>query len=578
MARAPALQAGGPGFESPHLHHVLELNKQNKSIGINMNKIAHYLQNHLRGEVMDSKDARIYFANDNSILTLTPTIIAYPKNENDVRKAARFSWQLAERGRLLPITSRGSGTDQTGAAIGNGLILVFPAHMNKLVDLDSKNGVATVEPGMNFGKLQQSLKTHGLFLPAYPSSLEYSTIGGAIGNNAGGEKSVKYGDTRESVKSLRVVLANGEVIETKLLNKRELKNKLGLTTFEGEIYRSLDALLEENKELIKTTELAVSRNGAGYDLRGVITKKGFDLTPLIVGSQGTLGIVTEATLTATNYSEDTSLTVGFFDGLGELQEALNELKSLPESPSEIEIVDEQFLNMVNKINPNLLKDVLPEIIPKFILFVEFDNTNDRLRRKLTKKASRIFSKYASANQMESNADSIDNIWKIRNASSVILNHVDGNTRPLPLLEDGIVPVERLADFVDKLYQIFSKNHIDIAIWGHAGEGNLHIQPFLDLAVVGDRQKVFRMMEEYYSMIIEMGGSTSSSYNDGRLRSLYLERLYGKDAYDLMIRIKNIFDPHNILNPGVKVNTKVDDVKNMLRQEYIRGFNGFLPKS
>jgi len=557
---------------------VLELNKQNKSIGINMNKIAHYLQNHLRGEVMDSKDARIYFANDNSILTLTPTIIAYPKNENDVRKAARFSWQLAERGRLLPITSRGSGTDQTGAAIGNGLILVFPAHMNKLVDLDSKNGVATVEPGMNFGKLQQSLKTHGLFLPAYPSSLEYSTIGGAIGNNAGGEKSVKYGDTRESVKSLRVVLANGEVIETKLLNKRELKNKLGLTTFEGEIYRSLDALLEENKELIKTTELAVSRNGAGYDLRGVITKKGFDLTPLIVGSQGTLGIVTEATLTATNYSEDTSLTVGFFDGLGELQEALNELKSLPESPSEIEIVDEQFLNMVNKINPNLLKDVLPEIIPKFILFVEFDNTNDRLRRKLTKKASRIFSKYASANQMESNADSIDNIWKIRNASSVILNHVDGNTRPLPLLEDGIVPVERLADFVDKLYQIFSKNHIDIAIWGHAGEGNLHIQPFLDLAVVGDRQKVFRMMEEYYSMIIEMGGSTSSSYNDGRLRSLYLERLYGKDAYDLMIRIKNIFDPHNILNPGVKVNTKVDDVKNMLRQEYIRGFNGFLPKS
>jgi FAD/FMN-containing dehydrogenase len=557
---------------------VLELNKQNKSIGINMNKIAHYLQNHLRGEVMDSKDARIYFANDNSILTLTPTIIAYPKNENDVRKAARFSWQLAERGRLLPITSRGSGSDQTGAAIGSGLVMIFPAHMNKIIELDTKSGIVTVEPGIIFGKLQQSLKTHGLFLPAYPSSLEYSTIGGAIGNNAGGEKSVKYGDTRESVKSLRVVLANGEVIETKPLNKRELKNKLGLTTFEGEIYRSLDALLEENKELIKTTELAVSRNGAGYDLRGVITKKGFDLTPLIVGSQGTLGIVTEATLTATNYSEDTSLTVGFFDGLGELQEALNELKSLPESPSEIEIVDEQFLNMVNKINPNLLKDVLPEIIPKFILFVEFDNANDRLRRKLTKKASRIFSKYASANQMESNADSIDNIWKIRNASSVILNHVDGNTRPLPLLEDGIVPVERLADFVDKLYQIFSKNHIDIAIWGHAGEGNLHIQPFLDLAVVGDRQKVFRMMEEYYSMIIEMGGSTSSSYNDGRLRSLYLERLYGKDAYDLMIRIKNIFDPHNILNPGVKVNTKVDDVKNMLRQEYIRGFNGFLPKS
>ena len=543
-----------------------------------MNKIAHYLQNHLRGEVMDSKDARIYFSNDNSILTLTPTIVAYPKNENDVRKAARFSWQLAERGRLLPITSRGSGTDQTGAAIGSGLVLVFPAHMNQLVELDTKSGVVTVEPGINYGKLQQSLKTHGLFLPAYPASLEYSTIGGAIGNNAGGEKSVKYGDTRESVKSLRVVLANGEVIETKPLNKRELKNKLGLTTFEGEIYRSMDALMEENKELVKNTQLAVSRNGAGYDIKDIVTKKGFDLTPLFVGSQGTLGIITEATMSAINHNESTSLTVGFFDGLGELQEAINELKKLPESPSEIEIVDEQFLNMVNKINPNLLKDVLPDVLPKFILFVEFDNSNDRNRRKLMKKASKIFSKYAASNQMENNQDKMENIWKIRNASSVILNHVDGNTRPLPLLEDGIVPVDRLADYVDKLYQIFNKNHVEIAIWGHAGEGNLHIQPFLDLAVVGDRQKVFRMMDEYYPMIIEMGGSTSSSYNDGRLRSLYLEKLYGKDAYELMVRVKNIFDPHNILNPGVKVNTNVEDVKNMLRQEYVRGFNNFLPKS
>ena len=543
-----------------------------------MNKIAHYLQNHLRGEVMDSKDARSYFSNDNSILTITPSIIAYPKNENDVRKAARFSWQLAERGRLLPITSRGSGSDQTGAAIGSGLVMIFPAHMNKIIELDTKSGIVTVEPGIIFGKLQQALKTHGLFLPSYPSSLEYSTIGGAVANNAGGEKSVKYGDTRNYVKSLRVVLSNGEVIDTKPLNKRELKNKLGLTTFEGEIYRGLDALLEENKDLVKTTDLAVARNGAGYDLSDIVSKKGFDLTPLFVGSQGTLGIVTEAVLSTEDYSIDTSLVFGFFDGLSELQQAINELKKLSESPSEIELVDEQFLTMVNKINPNLLKDVLPEVLPKFILFVEFDNSNERLRRKLCKKASKIFSSYASSNQMEHDEDKIQNIRKIRNASSVILNHVDGNTRPLPLLEDGIVPVEKLSEYIDGLYQIFDKNHVNIAIWGHAGEGNLHIQPFLDLSVVGDRQKIFKMMEEYYPMVIGLGGSTSSSYNDGRLRSLYLEKLYGKDAYDLMVKVKYILDPHNILNPGVKVNSSVEDVKNMLRQDFVRGFNNFLPKS
>ena len=527
---------------------------------------------------MDSKDARSYFSNDNSILSITPSVIVYPRNENDVRKATRFSWQLAERGRSLPITSRGSGTDQTGAAIGNGIIMVFPAHMNKIIELNTKSGEIAIEPGINFGKLQQSLNTHGLFIPPYPSSLEYSTIGGAIANNSGGEKSVKYGDMRRYVKSLRVVLANGEIIDTKPLNKKELSKKMGQSDFEGEIYRSLDSLIEENKELISNTDLSVSRNGAGYDIRDVSTKKGFDLTPLFVGSQGTLGIITEAILTTETHNTDTTLIFGFFEGLNELQDAINELNKLSDSPSAIEVVDKTFLDMVNRINPNLLKDVLPEETPKFILFVEFDNANERLRRKLAKKADKILSHYAMFSQTENSGDKIENIWKIRNASSVILNHVDGNTRPVPLLEDGIVPTSKISEYIENLYEIFSKNHVQIAIWGHVGEGNLHIQPFLDLSVVGDRQKVFKMMEDYYPMLISLGGSTSSSYNDGRLRSLYLERLYGVDAYNLMVKLKYIFDPHNILNPGVKVNSSIDEVKNMLKQDYSRGNNTFLPTS
>src|SRR3954470_8281170 len=178
-----------------------------------MSKVAHYLQEHLVGEVMSSTDARRYFATDGSILQLAPALIAYPRTENDVRKTARFTWQLAERGRSIPITARGAGTDQAGAAIGQGIIMVFPAHMNRIVEFDGKSGVVTVEPGINYGKLQQTLQTHGRFLPPFPASLEYSTIGGAVANNASGENSVKYGDTRSYVRSLRVVLANGEVIE-----------------------------------------------------------------------------------------------------------------------------------------------------------------------------------------------------------------------------------------------------------------------------------------------------------------------------------------------------------------------------
>src|SRR5579862_108643 len=179
-----------------------------------MNKIGHYLQTHVQGEVVTSLDARRYFSTDGSIITLTPSLILYPRNENDVRKTARFAWQLAERKRLIPITARGSGSDQGGAALGSGIVMVFPAHMNRIMELDAKSGAVTVEAGVNYGKLQQTLQTHGRFLPPYPASLEYSTIGGAIANNASGEKSVKYGDTRAYVQSLRVVLANGESVVT----------------------------------------------------------------------------------------------------------------------------------------------------------------------------------------------------------------------------------------------------------------------------------------------------------------------------------------------------------------------------
>src|SRR5215831_16683482 len=183
-----------------------------------MSKVAHYLQEHLVGEVMTSADARRYFATDSSILTITPALVAYPRGENDVRKITRFTWQLAERGRVIPMTARGAGTDQGGAALGSGIIIAFTAHMHRMLELDDKSGVVIVEPGVNYGKLQQALHTHERFLPPFPASLEYSTIGGAVANNASGEKSVKYGSTRDYVRNLRVVLANGEVIDTGRLN------------------------------------------------------------------------------------------------------------------------------------------------------------------------------------------------------------------------------------------------------------------------------------------------------------------------------------------------------------------------
>lgn len=536
-----------------------------------MSKVAQYLQEHLQGEVTSSPSVRRHFATDASVLHIVPSAVVYPRNESDVRKVARFAWQLAERGRVLPITSRGAGTDQSGAAIGSGLVLSFPAHMNRVLVLDNKTGVVSVEPGINYGKLQQTLQTHGRFLPPFPASYEYSTIGGAIANNASGEKSVKYGSTRNYVRSLRVVLANGEVIETGRISKRELNKKLGLSTFEGEVYRLLDALLEEHAETVKASDKSLTKNSAGYALSHVRHKDGsFDLTPLIVGSQGTLGIVTEAVLATEMENPETSLYVAYFDDLQHATKAVMALRGLPEMPSAIEMVDEQLLKLVGQLNPNQLRDVIPTPIPKAVLLVEFDQLNARGQKKLFKKVDKVFEQYATDFRVETDLAEQDKLWRIRHASATVVAHAENNLRAVPFIEDGVVPVDRLDQFMEGVYQLFRKHQLHVALWGHAGDGNLHVQPFLDLAQIGDRQKLFKVMDEYYALVVQFNGSTSGEHGDGRIRAPYLPYVYGAEMYDVMKKVKSVFDPHGILNPGVKFGTTLDDLKGSLRQEYNLG--------
>lgn len=531
-----------------------------------MSKVAHYLQEHLVGEVMTSTDARLYFATDGSILQLAPALIAYPKTENDVRKTARFSWQLAERGRVIPITPRGAGNDQTGAALGNGIMLVFPAHMNRILELDTKANTVTVEPGINYGKLQQTLHTHGRFLPPYPASLEYSTIGGAIANNLSGEKSVKYGDTRAYVNSLRVVLANGEVIETKRLSKRELSKKLGLATFEGEIYRSIDTLLEEQHELVQQLERNVAKNNAGYDLIDIKHRDGsFDLTPLFVGSQGTLGIITEAVLSTEPHNPQTTLIMAQFDSLEQTQNALLELGPLSDKPSAIELVDGNVLQQLHELNPNQLKEVVKPPFPAITLLLEFDD-NERQAKKLIKKAEKILDKYAVGSQVATDPEQQQLFWKVRQATSSLLGHNDGLLRTVPLF-DAAVPADRLREYIEGVYSFMKANNLQPAIWGHAGDANLHLQPRLNLGQVGDRQKAFRLMDEHNKLVIGLGGTISAEAGDGRLRTPYLELMYGTELYALLQKVKQVFDPYGTLNPGVKFGSSLDDVKAMVRNDY-----------
>lgn len=545
-----------------------------------MSKVAHYLQEHVMGEVMTTMDARRFFATDASVLAINPAVIVYPRNENDVRKTARFTWQLAERGRVIPMTARGAGTDLSGAALGSGIMMAFPAHMNKIVELDTKSGLVTVEPGINYGKLQQTLQTHDRFLPPYPASFEYSTVGGAVANNSSGEKTVKYGDTRDYTRALRVVLANGEVIETYRLNKRELGKKLGLATFEGEIYRAVDNLLEENHDVISKAASGVTKNSAGYFLQDIRRRDGtFDLTPLIVGSQGTLGIVTEITLETEVLAHNPALVVAYFDDLDAAQSAVLELRDLPDMPSAIEMVDDQLLSVVDKISPNLLKDVITKPFPRIVMLIEFDTAHERLQKKLVKKTQKLLEKLGATFHVEHDALEQEKLWRIRHSSAAVVAHADNGAKALPIIEDGIVPPERFREYMEGLYSIFGAHRLQAALWGHAGDAHLHVQPFLNLGQVGDRQKVFRLMDEYCNLVLGLGGSLAGEHGEGRLRAPYLEKQVGAEMYALFQKVKQIFDPYGTLNPGVKLNTNIDTVKALLRSDYtLDHLYSHMPKS
>ncbi len=536
-----------------------------------MNKVAAYLQGHLSGEVLVSDGAREFFSTDASILQVKPAMVIYPRTTNDVRKVARFTWQLAEKGHVMPMTARGSGSDQTGAAIGKGAVIVFPAHMNKILELDSKQKMVRVQPGLNFKSLEETLHTHALFLPPYPASYQYSTIGGAIANNTAGEKSLKYGQMRHWVDALEVVLANGEVIQTGRLSRRDVDKKKGLATLEGEIYRAVDGLLADNAEMINTYEqsIQVSKDSVGYALAGVRKKDGsIDLTPLLVGSQGTLGIVTEAIIKAAPYSPHASLLVAAFDSLDTAIDAIEALRPL--GPSALEMVDKHLLEFVAKNNgvKNYQAVVGEEApIPEILLFIEFDDQKDGQREKHVKKAIKLLQPITSGAVVAGDPDEQQKLWGIRHSAAAVVNYDQGGRAALPIIEDGIVPFTAFRNFVSDVYELFTKNHLEVAIWGHAGDANIHLQPLLDLRKTADRQKVFKVMDEYYKLVLKYGGSIAAEHNDGRLRAPYVAAQVGQELADVYEQVKKAFDPHGTLNPGVKTGTTLKDVAALLRDNY-----------
>jgi len=529
-----------------------------------MSKLLNELRERLHGEVEVDAQSRDFFATDGSIFKVTPKVVIYPYNENDVIEVMRFNNQLVEKGKALPITARGKGTDQSGASLSEGMSVVFPAHMKRLVGMSKET--VTVQPGMIYSHLESVLHSHGRFLPPYPASVDFCTIGGSLANNAAGEKTLKYGATRDYVAGLRVVLHNGDVIETSRLSKKELAQKKKQQDLEGQIYNKLDEMINSNWDLIKDSKPKVSKNSAGYALWDIKRSDGsFDLSQLFVGAQGTLGVITEAMLYHVPYNPHTTLLVGFFDSVKKLQEAVVEIAPL--IPSAQEVVDHNVIDFVLNNRPAVVKALLPEQKPEVVLLVEFDDSKARVQAKKADKARKILAKYAYDMKHSTNKLEQDHMWRIRRQAAAVIWMQQGPKKALPIIEDGVVPLDKFDEFVKQAYAILDKYKVKDAVWGHAGNGHLHIQPFMDLSNIRDRQKIYTLTDEFYKMVLKLGGSISGEHNDGIMRGAYLRKMYDPQIYKLFEQVKKIFDPNNVLNPKSKLGASKEYGMVHLRNEY-----------
>ncbi len=529
-----------------------------------MSTLIKELQEKLEGEVVYDSHSRDFFSTDGGIFKVTPKLIIYPSGEKDVIETLRFNHNLVPKKRALPITARGKGTDQGGASLSEGISLVFPAHMRKMVEM--KKDTVTVQPGMIFAHLESVLKNHGRFLPPYPASVDFCSIGGALANNSAGEKTLKYGPMRNYVAGLRVVLHNGDVIETYRLNKKELKQKKKQGDLEGELYRSIDDLIENNRDLIIKARPEVSKNSAGYDLWDIKGRDGsFDLSQLFVGSQSTLGVITEASMYHVPYNKNTTLLVGYFDSVKKLQEAVVEIAPL--NPSAQELVDDKVIEFVMEKQPSVIEGLLPEQMPKVVLLVEFDDGKAKVQAKKSKQAQKILQKFSYEMKVSNNKLEQDKLWKIRRQAAAVIWMQQGPKKALPIIEDGIVPLDKFDEFVEKAYKLLDKYKVKDAVWGHAGNGHLHIQPFLDLSNIRDRHKIYALSDEFYKMVLSLGGSISGEHNDGIMRGSYLRQMYGGEMYDLFKQVKKMFDPYNLLNPRSKLGATKEYGQVHLRKEY-----------
>ncbi|KKR51331.1 MAG: Oxidoreductase [Candidatus Curtissbacteria bacterium GW2011_GWA1_40_16] len=547
-----------------------------------MTNLAQDLSKITKGEVSDDAKTLTQFSHDASLFEIKPQVVIFPKDEEDVEAVVSYVSKNKDKHPELSLTGRSAGTDMSGGAIGDSIVVSFTKYFNKTPTVNGN--IATCQSGVYYRDFEAETLKRGLIFPSYPASRELCAMGGIFNNNSGGEKSLQYGKTEKYVKRVRGVLSDGKAYDIKALDEKGLKAKIGKNDFEGKIYKKMFELIDSDYDLLKKAKPDVSKNSSGYNLWDVYDRetKIFDLTKLWVGAQGTLGIFLEGDLELVPVHKHREMLIIFLHDMSHLGQIINEVLEL--KPESFESYDDNTLKLALRYFPEFAKQLgllgtieaglafFPAFfdlftgrsLPKLVLQVDFtSNDLSEVEQKIKTLREKLKPFHPQTQIAEDSAEK--RYWLVRRESFNLLRKKIRDKHTAPFIDDFDIKPEYISEVIPQITDILKKHpEFVFTVAGHVGDGNFHIIPLVDIKNPVVRQLIPQIADEVYAIIIKYKGSITAEHNDGLIRTPYVEKMFGEKVYKLFEETKRIFDPENIFNPRKKVGGSLDFAMKHLR--------------
>ncbi|HEU5122279.1 MAG TPA: FAD-binding oxidoreductase [Candidatus Saccharimonadales bacterium] len=537
-----------------------------------------------KGDIDTKPETLDFYSHDASLFELKPEAVVFPKDALDVAALVKFVNEHKQDHSELSITPRSRGTDMSGGAIGESIVMDVSKYMTKLKKVTPKS--AHVEPGMLYRDFEPETLKQGSIMPSYPASRDLASVGGMVSNNAGGEKSLEYGKTDKFVTELKVVLSDGNEYTIKPLTRAELNKKMDQDDFEGYVYRETFDLLDKHYDEIQAARPKVTKDSTGYHLWNVWNRDTgiFDLTKLFVGSQGTLGVITDIKFRLVPQPKHSGTLVCYMRTIDQLGEVIPAV--LAHKPATFESFDDNTLWLSFKFFFSFLKRLgfwawvklalqlipdglmLVKGIPQLILLIEFTGeTPEEVKQKIH--TARLDLERFNFTYMEEDEteEKSKKFWLMRRESFNLLRSKVKDKHTAPFIDDLVVNPEHLTEFLPELRQIIKKYKLLATVAGHMGDGNFHVIPLMKIEDPKERAKLEPAMKEVNELVLRYGGSLSGEHNDGLIRGPWLEQVYSPDVLGYMKEIKHLYDPKNIFNPHKKTDATWEYSFSHIRDEF-----------